>query len=103
MEPTQVQQFLQDNNSLLSSVTASELVNAAAQVNSVIWARCYRTLQGKPMKFVDFDNPFFHRPFLEMPLMMEAKHKTAIKPRQIGFTEISWIHNSFFIRKKYLG
>ncbi len=81
--------YIEQNKDLLSKVSPDEFSAAVAQNNALVWTKKYRVLRGKPMRFVDFSDPHRHRPFLEMPLSFEARHKTAVKPRQIGYSEIS--------------
>jgi hypothetical protein len=89
IDDQKIAQFLQEHRDLLENIRPDAFVEAAAAVNAEIWTRCYRIIRGRPMTYVNYDNPYFHRPFLIMPLVDSSKHKTALKPRQIGFSDVN--------------
>lgn len=76
------------------------IVQDSARSCAAIWGRVNRSLKGKPYGFVDYNNPWGHRPFLVLPLCSTAKVKGCKKSRQAGgsenfVTEILWALDNY--------
>jgi hypothetical protein len=51
------------------------------------WGVAHRTLRNQKYTFVDYTNPFRHRPFLYLPLCVQPRVKCYRKSRQAGVSE----------------
>ena len=56
---------------------------------AVAWAIDNRMIRGVPYGFIDYNNPYRHRPFLMAPLMVQPRVKGYKKSRQAGVSESS--------------
>lgn len=70
------------------------------------WAIDHRLIRGVGYGFIDYHNPYRHRPFLAYPLMVQPKVKGYKKSRQAGVSESSvtetlWMLDNFPVSAVY--
>ena len=81
----------------LKDLSAKEYMAYRAKERASLFSQLYRRLKGKPMRYMNKNNPFAWRPFLVD--IMDDKHpdKVVKKPRQIGFSECSVDEGIWFV------
>ena len=70
------------------------------------WAINKRMIRGEPYGFIDYKNPYRHRPFLMLPLSVQPRVKGYKKSRQAGVSESSiteclWMLEQFAVNVVY--
>lgn len=70
------------------------------------WAVQTRKIRGEPYGFIDYKNPYRHRPFLMYPLMVQPRVKGYKKSRQAGVsensvTEVLWAMDTYPVNVVY--